>query len=309
MRGTTNDLGLLVLRPVKPGKYKLTIRKVDYRDEEKAILVLPSGHTESITLEALPAHLNVTSSTPGARISILNVGEYTDRVMNLELAPGAYGIEITKPGYRTFTKRIVLAAAAPFFLPVTLEKMSMEEMISTAQQKIDSRKFVDAISLFNVVLSEQPGNIKVYKDLGRAYYLSGNYEQSVSYYAKALSAGDTLSFKVRHRHRLAEMCSGTLTVNSKTFAFKSDDGYKEGHDFEIPYSKFKEYTLVDDIEGVRLHTKARIPKSAGRKGEDEKDNNFYTPETSKPINFEPCADCAQRLRVILDLTKQFIGGG
>jgi tetratricopeptide (TPR) repeat protein len=299
----------LVLKPVKPGKYKLRLRKVDYRDEEKAILILPSGHTESITLAALPAHLNVTSSTPGSRISVPNIGEYTDKVVNLELAPGAYAIEVTKPGYRSFMKRIVLAAGAPFFLPVTLEKMSVEEMISTAQQKIEGRRFADAISLFNVVLSEQPGNIKIYKDLGRAYYLSGSYEQSISYYAKALSGGDTLSFKVRHRHRLVEMCSGTLTVNSKTFAFKSDDGYKEGHDFEIPYSKFKEYTLLDDIEGIRLHTKARIPKAGGRKGEDEKDNNFYTPETSQPINFERCGDCAQRLRVILDVTKQFIGGG
>lgn len=308
LRGSTNASGVLTIRSLKPGSYKVTLRKKNYADHERSVVVAASGTIESFLLSPVPGRLNVTPNIAGALITVRNLGQYPEKITDLEVAPGSYDIEVKKPGFRTVTQTVLIAAGAPFFLPITLEKMTVDEMLREGEAALRRGETNEAMSVFQAAAAEQPNNPKVSKLIGTAYFNSHQYESSTTYLAEAISRGDQVSFRVKHRHSPLVLCTGIITLTSKTFSFKSEDGYQVGHDFEIPYDKFKEYVIIDEILGAHLHTKARIPKPGGKKGEDEKDQNFYVPDTKYP-SYEPCPACVRQLRVIFDLIKRFASGG
>jgi len=307
VRGTTSAAGVLVVRNIV-GARKVIVRKQNYHAEERVVTVLPSGSVTNFFLSPLPGKLNVSVNVDDAQIVIGNSGTYTGKVADLELAPGSYDVEVSKPGYRRQSKTIVLSAGFPYSWPVTLEKMTVEQMLAAGEESLSRGQVNEAVATFHAALEEQPNNPRLIKLVGLAYFRSGNFDWSERYFANAISLGESVVFKVRHRHSPLLMCSGTITLSKKGFAFKSDSAYIEGHDFEITYDKFKEYFVADDVvEGARLHTKARVPKTRGRKGEDEKDNNFYVAETAQPT-YRVCGDCVPRLNVIFNLMKQIASG-
>jgi hypothetical protein len=296
-RGVTNESGVLTLRALKPGPYRLLLRKTGYRDEERPVTLSPGPNMQSFSLASLPGSLIVVPNLAGASIVIRNFGEYRERI-NMELPPGSYEILVSKPGYRTVTRGVTIKAAEAFNLPVTLEKLSLDEAMKEATKSFIERDYVQTINLSREIISSYPNVPQAYYLLALSFYLTGNYNDALSNYIKVISLDGKGVFQVRHRHNLYEMCTGTITLTKTTFTFQSSNAF--GHDFTIPYGKFKEFYVEASSDGV-LHTKVRIPKPGGRKGEDEKDYNFYVPEALTPTSTIGCSNCRERMEVINQL--------
>lgn len=297
-RGFTDSAGNLSLRQLKPGSHALVVRKTNYQDVQRTIsLIGGENQVQTITLTPLDGHLTITANIHGAVIEV-NGMTFNDSVMNLSLAPGPYRINVSKPGYRTITRDInVNPGESPSF-PIMLEPMSLDEMMAQAIERFGRGKFNETIEMAGSILAAHPDVPQAHYLLAYSYYRIGNYPESFPHFMKTISLNGKDVFSVRHRHNLAEMCSGTITLTKTTFAFQSESSF--GHDFEVPYDKFKEFYVEAGSDGV-LHTKVRIPKGAGRKGEDEKDYNFYVPEAITPLSIIGCRDCRQRMELVNQL--------
>jgi len=313
LRGTTNEAGLLVLRPVKIGSYKVTLRKPNYRDQERRVMVLPSGSAESFFLSPIPGRLNVTVNTDGARITIRNVGdttrnagEYSDKVPDLELTPGSYEVEVSKPGYRAFNRKIVLAAGAPFYLPVTLEKMSVDEMVAQAKENYDRHNYSAAMALARAVLTIQPEHPKANDLLGSCLYFQGQSGDAMPYLKKAILNGEPKSIQVLHRHGSnwngKTLSPGRLTLYREAIEFSSTD-YPD-QSFRIPYSNISTVSIKDQ---TRLELKVRVKLPKNRK-ESQEEYNFYSTDAVATGRLITCSQCSTIMRFALQLLMEFRPG-
>lgn len=126
--------GALRLRGLKPGSYNLIISQPDYREERRTINLAPGqAETISITLDLLPGKLSVSPSIAGTEITVRKVGagsaigSYTERVSDLEVAPGLYQITVSKSGYKTATREVTVEPTKSAYLEPLLEIAPVEK--------------------------------------------------------------------------------------------------------------------------------------------------------------------------------------
>ena len=307
LRGTTNDAGALVLQSLKLGPHKLTLRKPNYRDEERTITVTTSGLMEYFTLVPLAGRLNVTCDVVGARIAIRNVGEYSEKITDLELSPGSYEIEVSKPGYRTFTRRVVLAAGAPFYLPVALEKMSIDEMVTQAKENYDKHNYPAAMVLARSVLSIQPEHPKANDLMGGCLYFKGQYDDAIPYLAKAIAGGEPTVIPVLHKHGGSwngkTLSPGRLTFYRESLEFYSTD-YPD-QSFRIPYTSVTEMSVKDQNAHLNLKVRMKLPKN---RKETQEEYNFYSTDAVATGVLVTCSQCSSTMRFTLQLLRHFRPG-
>ena len=129
-----NDAGRLTLTGLKPDSYKITVRKTNYIDYQNTIFLSPgeSGGL-TITLKPQPGTLTISPSIANAEMTIINlddnsvVGNYTERIKDMNIGPGRYQIAVTKPGYRTALREIIVKPAGSVYLEVPLEILPVEK--------------------------------------------------------------------------------------------------------------------------------------------------------------------------------------
>jgi hypothetical protein len=94
---------------LKPGTYTILARKEGYREEQRDVALYP-GQSAMIELNLIPllGKLSVIADVPEAEINIGDVGSYTGRVSQLELKPGIYEVNVTKPGYQKAVYRALI---------------------------------------------------------------------------------------------------------------------------------------------------------------------------------------------------------
>lgn len=309
-RGATDASGKLMLKGLKAGQHRVVVKKQNYLDAERTVLLFAGDNrTENFGLVPAPGVLSVSTTVPGTLIIIAGVGGYTDRVDNLSLPPADYQISASKPGYRSLTRTVTLAPGQSLALPLTLEKMSVDELISGGRESLSRHNYPDAVALLRLALSSQPNNSTAALLLGQSYYEGGSYAESVEPFEKALSLGEKVAFPVRHRHSIREMCSGTITLSKGSFAFASRNILDES--YEVPFANFREISVVKEFisEPHYLHTKIRDLRRTSGKKEGEKDLNFYTPETDGRLTSTECPDCKPRMEVIEQLMLWLRGQG
>jgi tetratricopeptide (TPR) repeat protein len=283
----------LTIKGLKAGAYTVTIRKPNFHDESRVIEVAAGKkHTAEFVLSPMPGNLSVTSSVSGAQIEIDQI-TFRDNAQ-LTLSPGLHKLSISKLGYRTTNRDFSIASAQTLNLTITLEKLPFEEMMTLSTKSYSEHRFNETIELTRDILLTHPNVPQVHYLLAYSYYITGNYDGALEHFTKVLSLGEKNVFLVKHRHGRV-MCMGTITMSKTTFAFKSENIF--GHDFEVPYTNFKE-SILDVQSGGFLHTKVRIPKSDGKKGEDEKDYNFYVREAESPSSIIGCSNCQARMEII-----------
>lgn len=123
----------LRLAGLKPGPHTLTVRNPPHYAEREQVINLKLGENEPLTikLERLIGTLDVFPSIPNSLIKIENVeGEqrtllatHSDRVSNLQLAPGLYDLTISNSGYQTATRRITIKPGESLFLEPQLSAL------------------------------------------------------------------------------------------------------------------------------------------------------------------------------------------
>jgi TonB family protein len=122
--------GLITLKNVKPGSYRLSARKQDFRDYTGvADVVLDGENVFSIALIPLPARLTVIPSVEGAEVEVLNVdtgrslGRYFHKMDQVEIVPGRYRVTTSRSGYRLSMREVTARAGESIYLEPLLEPL------------------------------------------------------------------------------------------------------------------------------------------------------------------------------------------
>ena len=119
--------GVFVRRGLTPGNYKIVIHKDGYQDKDYEISLGPGDDTPlSVSLELLNGFLNITPLEADTEINIIeittnkSVGVYSGQVHHVEFPPGRYQVLISKEGYKTTVREIVIEPASNVILEPSL---------------------------------------------------------------------------------------------------------------------------------------------------------------------------------------------
>lgn len=130
--------GLITLKNLKPGSYRLVARKQDFREYTTvADVVLDRENVFSIVLTPLPARLTVIPSIGGAEVEVLNVdtgrsmGRYFHNLDQMEIVPGRYRITTSKSGYRLSMREVIARAGDSIYLEPLLEPLPTPTPVPT----------------------------------------------------------------------------------------------------------------------------------------------------------------------------------
>ena len=134
-----------------PGDYEIEVSQAGYAPRQAALKIVDRDLAVTVTLDKAKYGLTVRTEPADAQIRLLNAAlAYQPGV---ELTPGDYQIEVTKPGYapRTFPIRIVDSALT---VPVTLEKQPEPAQYRLTVQTDPPQA---TVKLLNLKTSYQPG--------------------------------------------------------------------------------------------------------------------------------------------------------
>ena len=124
------DRGMITLKGLKPGPYRLAARKQDFREYSQVADVSPGQENVlNIVLAPLPARLTVSPSVGGAEVEVLNLdtgtsmGRYPRNLDQIEIVPGRYRITTSKSGYRLSMREVTARAGESIYLEPSLEPL------------------------------------------------------------------------------------------------------------------------------------------------------------------------------------------
>jgi hypothetical protein len=110
--------GFVLLDRLPAGTHNVSVRRPGYKDKEIEVRLRPGDHTPlSVTLDRLTGFISVSPLVDDAEIKIVevatrkSVGVYYGRVHGLELPPGRYQVFVSKEGYRTTEREVVIESA------------------------------------------------------------------------------------------------------------------------------------------------------------------------------------------------------
>jgi hypothetical protein len=122
--------GLFRRAELRPGAYRIVVRKNGYREEAYDLSVAAGDSRPlNINLKLAAGVVNVAPTVAGASISIVNaetnreVGRYDGRADNVALAPGRYQVAVSKQGYRTAVREVTVEDARTLYLEPPLEAL------------------------------------------------------------------------------------------------------------------------------------------------------------------------------------------
>jgi TonB family protein len=122
--------GTFTLKGLKPGVYRLSARKPDFREyATPAPVLLDQDNVFTIVLTPIPGKLTVSPSVAGADLEIFNlenemsIGRYADHLDKFELSPGNYRIVASKTGYRMAVREIRVSPGESVYLEPVLESL------------------------------------------------------------------------------------------------------------------------------------------------------------------------------------------
>ena len=128
VKASERTAGVITLKGIRPGTYRLVARKPDFRDYVRPVTVsLDSENIFTVPLTPTPGKLTVSPSIAGTEIEIVNLetntsaGRYPERLDQFELAPGQYRIAASKAGYRVAVREIKVNAGESVYLEPLLE--------------------------------------------------------------------------------------------------------------------------------------------------------------------------------------------
>src|ERR1700730_5953738 len=246
--------------------------------------------------------LNVTSTVAGAGIMVAGIGNYIDKITALKVAPGHYSITARKLGYRAATREVEVKCGEPSNIELRLEPMSTDEMLALAKENYDHNNYGVSTMVARDVLTKQPAQPKALALLASSLYMQGEYDESINYFTKAISAGESVAISVLHRHGGSwngkTLSAGRLTFKQTSFEFYSLDFPDES--FNLPFAKVVEMSIKDQMR-LNIKVKVKLPKN---RKESDAEYNFYSTDAVATGMIVTCPQCLGKMRVILQLLRQ-----
>lgn len=153
----------LRLSGLKPGPHTLSVRNFPaYADREQIITLKPGENDPlNITLELLVGKLDIAPMVEDAQIFIQSVdskpvqpGVYSGRVTGLSLATGSYDLTISKSGYQSVARRIMIRPGESLFLEpqlLPLPAPAPAAALKRAITPVPSRSIVESAGKYLIV--------------------------------------------------------------------------------------------------------------------------------------------------------------
>jgi len=137
--------GTIQLSDLKEGPHTIFVRSSGYREQSRTIELRPGANEPvEITLERLPAVLNISLALDDAQIEVRHSGanasleRRTGPIRNLPLPPGKYDVTVSRDEYQTERRTINLEPGQVVYLEVTLDRVPRAEPNSAQiSQSID----------------------------------------------------------------------------------------------------------------------------------------------------------------------------
>lgn len=184
---------------LKPGVYSLTVRKDGFISRQLSITVAKGKPNRwAIELKSAIAFLSVSlKNVTDAVIEIAGVGRFTGSVTRQAVAPGTYSVAISRKGYITSNRDVVIAGiGVEQNIVVTLEEFPVGEMLTQAEAAILAGDNDRAAILAGEVLNIDTDNREANRLLGMATFLKG--ESGAAFrLIKALRLGASLALDVQ----------------------------------------------------------------------------------------------------------------
>src|ERR1700754_281397 len=122
--------GVITLKGIKPGTYRIVARKPDFREYAKSVTVtLDAENIFTVTLAPNPGKLTVSPSVAGAEVEIVSLetntsaGRYLERLDQIEMVPGQYRVVTSKAGYKVAVREISIKPGETVYLEPVLESL------------------------------------------------------------------------------------------------------------------------------------------------------------------------------------------
>lgn len=122
--------GVVTLKGIRPGIYRLVARKQDFREYATPVTVtLDQENVFTVRLIPTPGKLTVAPSVGGGEVDVvsletnISVGRYPERLDQVELPPGQYRVTTSRDGYRAAIREIRVNPGESVYLEPQLEAL------------------------------------------------------------------------------------------------------------------------------------------------------------------------------------------
>ena len=247
--------------------------------------------------------LNINTSVTGASITVAGIGNYADKITGLKVPPGNYKITGHKLGHRGDTRDVEVKFGQTANVELRLLPMTTEEIMAQAKESFGRSDYGASIGLTRTLLARQPGYPKAVSLLASSLFMQGDYDEATTYFTQAIAAGESIAIPVLHRHGGSwsgkTLSPGQLKFQQTSFGFDSLDFPDES--FSVSYAKVVETSIKDQMR-LNLKVKVRLPKN---RKESDVEYNFYSPDGVATGTIITCPQCLGKMRVVLQLLRQF----
>lgn len=313
--GVTDPRGYFNLPPATSGQHTLVVRKLGYYEFRRVVELSggPNGIIEVI-LPPRPGRLRVSLNVPGASIRVGGVGSYDGSVDGVELQPGRYSLSISKLGYAAHEHEVTIAPGTSSNVTLTLIRLPVQGLVAQAESEYQAQRYATAVTLAEMALPERPSDPRLAMLLGISYYRLNNLAVSLEYLGRAVSLGESLTFTVKHFHKLKKgegFCEGQLLLRRGVLEFRS--GENSAENFLVPFQKIAGLR-PDPEKGWRVSMQVMLPDPKKKNKKEKGFDYSFHPAQAYLLRKDPrkqnsptlvnCADCQPTVQFIYQLIQQ-----
>ena len=240
---------------LNPGVYSLEAR-LDKHRSAKQDIELTAGDVKTANLQPTPIYgsLDIITTPVGANITIngKDYGTTPNTIKNLLI--GEYKAKLTKTGYATVNKSIIINDEKASIINETL--ITGNSYLISAHQKYELKDYVGAVQDYSKVIELDPLNVQAYKERGSYYFTVQNYNEAISDFTKIIEIlpNDSIYFirglakyKLKNNVGAISDFNKSLKINPNNSTTKE---YLEIVKREIELNS----NTVKDIDGNVYHT-------------------------------------------------------
>lgn len=249
----------LTVEDLNPGTYTLVVRKVNYREDTRQIVIKGDGKSVSVgvRLDPLVAFLSTSTNIDGPEIEIPGVIRLSSDLKAHPIAPGTYSVTAKKFGYTSETKTVTITMlGSNVLVDFTIRRLQLAELLESAERRFAEQDYGRSIELVSLALEVQADSPRAQSIMGRAMY-AARRSGAAKHLAGAIKGGEAVSLDVRvASSKPRAVYLGQMTFAGNVVWFRTS--YRPDLAFALSREEIREIELkVDDQNLSYLSIKGR----------------------------------------------------
>ncbi|PYU76582.1 MAG: hypothetical protein DMG49_01210 [Acidobacteria bacterium] len=228
-RGTTDNLGRLVLADLSAGAHRLVVNKAGYRPGDFSLTLAAREYKHfSAQLDWAGGYLSVRPGSEGVSIAIERMGTFANEVTDLPCPPGTYTITVSSPKYKSAQKIVEAIAGQTATASFSLEADPgyLQRNVAEIQTLYTSQNYLSAMGSAKELLSLNPKNKDALRFLAQSYFLTSDFGKFAATASEALDNGGYIQVRLNHHHAMGsalhpiilEISAASLSFDPQTSA-------------------------------------------------------------------------------------------